>query len=88
MQPLSPSICLPSHGYVVILVVCSLRSPTRTAAAPAHVCSKMFIGGLNWDTTDGTYIIRFVCCPLFFVVLNVWYVPRVAEKVLYAIRQG
>jgi hypothetical protein len=23
------------------------------------VYSKMFIGGLNWDTTDGTYVVRY-----------------------------
>ena len=30
----------------------------------------MFIGGLNWDTTDGTYIIIIICAWLWAVVLN------------------
>lgn len=30
----------------------------------------MFIGGLNWDTTDGTYIIILVHHPQYRVVLN------------------
>lgn len=31
----------------------------------------MFIGGLNWDTSDGTYIIALVCRLAVAVVLNV-----------------
>lgn len=47
----------------------------------------MFIGGLNWDTTDGTYIITLRLQFLLFSGAETC-IRRVAKKVLYTIRQG
>lgn len=48
----------------------------------------MFIGGLNWDTTDGTYIIVIARSCFRAVVLNSNLITREPQKVLFAIRQG
>ena len=53
-----------------------------------YVYSKMFIGGLNWDTTDGTSFILAPGSVCITVVLNVYCAIRVAQEILHAIRQG
>ena len=46
----------------------------------------MFIGGLNWDTTDGAYITVLFAC--LFVLLNNVSIGRGSQKVLHTIWQS
>ena len=62
-SPLPPPFIVftPPHAYVLLPSHIELLDRTT---------SKMFIGGLNWDTTDGTYIIVIVRFCSRVVVLN------------------
>ena len=48
-------------------------------------CSKMFIGGLNWDTTDGTGL-----CTVFHSMSSTKLVcyTRITQKVLHPVWQS
>lgn len=65
-------------AMLAFLCLCAGSHPPECHDCPlsCHYASymlvyrKMFIGGLNWDTTDGTYIVILVCPPWYRVVLN------------------
>ena len=49
------SMCASTSTSVFVLVLVFSR---YWLCLESHTYSKMFIGGLNWDTTDGTKYIR------------------------------
>jgi hypothetical protein len=64
--------------------------PRAIATLNAHgllaIYSKMFIGGLNWDTTDGTYSAHYTSS--YTVVLKEDTVRRITPGLLYAVRKS